>query len=146
MLDIPTPLEDVALQSPHPQKITGERKPKIEPYLRGPIPWEWLRAARSCGGSTLAVGLALWHLRALQRTTSVRASLRNIASITGISVGAARRGLHALEGKGLISADRQPGRKPLVTLHERSGPSVPCPPAAEGAAFPLNSSDPIVAG
>ena len=33
-------------------------------YLRGPIPWNWLRQATSLGYSALATGLAVWHLRA----------------------------------------------------------------------------------
>lgn len=73
----------------------------------------------------MPVGLALWHMRALQGSTTVRVSLRNISTITGISVAAARRGLHALEQSHIISVDRQPGQKPAISLHETPGALAP---------------------
>lgn len=111
------PLDDLP-----PPKRPRTRK-KVEPYLRGPIVWNWIRLARAAGPAALPTGLALWHYRALKRSTTFPASLRDICRLTGQSTDSARRGLAALESAGLISRTDYAGRKPRVTLREDIRPS-----------------------
>ena len=98
-----------------PPKRGGARR-KVEPYLRGPIAWDWLRRARLAGPAALPTGLALCHYRVLKKQVSFPVSLRDICRLTGQSADSARRGLAALETADLISRSRAPGRKPQVTL------------------------------
>jgi hypothetical protein len=88
----------------------------VEPYLRGPIAWAWLRKADTAGAAALLVGLALWHHRALRKRTEYPISLREICRLTAQSPKTARRGLAALEAAGLINRATAPGRKPHVAL------------------------------
>ena len=97
---------------------TGQIGKPVEPYLRGPIPWRWLQTAGNLGGSALYTGLAVWHLRALGKNTTFRASLSDLRRWTKLSEKATRNGLHALETGGLISVDRPTGRKPVINLIE----------------------------
>src|SRR5262249_38398866 len=48
----------------------------LHAYLRGPIRIDWLDKAISLPGKTLAVGLLLWHVRALQRSLTVQLGRR----------------------------------------------------------------------
>lgn len=102
----------------------------IPPYLRGPIPWDWLRNAAKLGGGSLPTGLALWHLRTLNRSHSIGASLKQLCKITGLSEKVTREGLHRLENVGLIEVHRPPGRKPTITLGDHA-PG--CPPQTHQA-------------
>lgn len=98
----------------------AKRKAKnpVEPYLRGPIKWSWLRRARDAGPAALPVGLALWHHRALKKATEFPVSLRDICKLTGLSRCTARRGLLALEGAGLVARTSTIGRNARIALRE----------------------------
>jgi len=89
---------------------------KQAPYLRGPIPWWWLQQAVARGGSALATGLAVWHLRSLNRNLTFKASLGLLRKYTGLSEKATRDGLHRLEAGGLLTATRPAGQSPTITL------------------------------
>ena len=90
----------------------------IEPYLRGPITWSWLRRAHAAGPAALPVGLALWHYRTLKKALEFPVSLRDVCHLTGVSRCTARRGLLQLEAAALVSRTIAKGRKPLVTLRD----------------------------
>ena len=115
MGDVDPDLDSLRLDGglPPKQRKAGKR---VEPYLRGPIAWEWLRRAHRAGSAALPVGLALWHHRALKKAIEFPVSLRDICRLTAQSPKTARRGLDALEASGLISRSRAPGRKPQVAL------------------------------
>ena len=93
-------------------------KPTVPPYLRGPIPWDWLQAAIELGSGALPTGLAVWHLRALNQTTTFKASLNQLRKWTRLSEKVTREGVHRLEGSGLIKADRPDGQSLVITLIE----------------------------
>ena len=89
---------------------------KCSPYLRGPIPWAWLQNATRLGGNALATGLAVWHLRALNKSLEFKGSLRRLGKCSGLSEKQTRTGLHRLEGAGLVKVFRAAGKSPTITL------------------------------
>ena len=97
----------------------SERRTKLNtrrsPFLKGPIPMEWLRTAAALPGKALAVGIELWFQSGLLRSNWVSVSMSRF-SRHGVSRFAAARGLAALERAGLIRCLRAPGRKPRVEI------------------------------
>jgi hypothetical protein len=98
------------------RESTNTPASKILPYLRGPIPWYWLRRATELGESALATGLAVWHLRALNKKMTFEASLNKLRKWTGLSEKSTRNGLHRLESAGLLEVERPQGKNPSITL------------------------------
>ena len=89
---------------------------KRAPYLSGPIPWSWVKAASGLPGKALAVGLVLWHYRSLRKSMEVKVGLADIAQKIDTTESAVRRGCRALEGKGLVEVQRSPGCKMVFIL------------------------------
>ena len=99
-----------------PAGASGRPRPRPgERFLLGPVPWPWLEAAGRQRGRALHVGLALWHRAGLERRGRVRLPLACLRE-RGVDRYAARRGLRALEARGLVSVARAPGRAPVVTI------------------------------
>ena len=106
----------VKRQTPcQPQRPRIPRHKPGELFLKGPIPWRWLVLAGQLPGRALAVGVLLWHLVGIQNRGTVRLLPSKTRSL-GLSPRAARRGLTALEGAGLVAVDRHRGRSPDVTV------------------------------
>ena len=86
-----------------PSAPTGKRKSRrTDPFLRGPVPMEWLSSANALCKSALPVGLALWFLRGVMGkqcpvkfTSAARRSMR-------LTREQSRRGIPALEAAGLL--------------------------------------------
>lgn len=98
---------------------TPQRAPvrkKQVPYLRGPIPWPWIQKAHELPGNSIAVGLVLWHYRALRKSTTFKIGIGDICGILNVSPSTARRALIALDAAGLITIDRRDGQKNMITL------------------------------
>ncbi len=101
---------------PRPQPKRPSRR-QTRPFLRGPIPLDWLAAAYRLGRPALGVGLALWIVRgfngkagAVRLSSSVRRRLE-------ISTTDSRRGLAALRGAGLVQLVKGGrGRCPVVEI------------------------------
>jgi hypothetical protein len=119
--------------------ITGRRKKvaTTDPFLAGPVPMWWLARAYRLGAAALAVGLALWHAKRMQRARSgpikVNAATRRPM---GLSHDQARRGIHSLHGDGLVEIHvGGRGRCMEVEINtNRKEPSVPAgPPAIDRA-------------
>ena len=109
-LRLPASRADVATQA------GGPPRRMTEPFLKGPIPLTWLRAAAtSPGASPLAVGLLLWHLQALTKSDEVVLSATARAKL-GVERKAAYRGLSALEERGLVHVIRKRGQAPRVRI------------------------------
>ena len=87
-----------------------------EPFLRGPIPLAWLHVAASLPGKALHIGVELWFLVGVKRSSTVRVSLSRLQVCRAVSRYAASRGLRSLERAGLVSVERHAGRKPVVTV------------------------------
>jgi hypothetical protein len=86
-----------------------------EPFLKGPIPWGWLTTAAALPGQALAVGLVAWFRAGCENRRTVTVTLARLTRM-GMSESTARRGLRALEGAGLVTTERRPGRAARVTL------------------------------
>jgi hypothetical protein len=94
-------------------------------YLR-PVPLAWLQAAACLPGRALQVGVALWYLAGVTKSTTVRLSSVRLVGF-GVDRSAKRRALAALAGAGLIALDQAPGRNPAVTVITDFPPSVDAP-------------------
>jgi hypothetical protein len=82
-------------------------------FLKGPVLLAWLDAAAALRGGALAVGIELWFQAGLcGRQDNLPVNLSRL-SIERTSAG---RGLRALEGAGLVTVIREPGRRPTVTI------------------------------
>jgi hypothetical protein len=84
-------------------------------FLRGPVPLDWLRRAACLPGKALAVGLALWFLRGVQKRRTVRLTTGTLERF-GVNRWAAYRALNRLSGAGLVQVRRSVGRSPVVTI------------------------------
>jgi len=85
------------------------------PFLRGPIPLDWLGRAARLPGRTMHVAIALWHLSTLRRSPVVKMQTK-ILDLFSISKEVYARGLTNLEAEGLLSVERRPGQTPVVTI------------------------------
>jgi hypothetical protein len=84
-------------------------------FLKGPIPWGWLSEAARLPGRTLHVAIGLWHLAGITKNRTVRLS-RAVAESLGVNRHVQYRGLKALEESNLVSVERLPGRRAVVTI------------------------------
>lgn len=92
--------------------------PKVQQgdrFLKGPIPWSWLRIAGHLPGRALHVGIAVWHVCQMQRSATIPISQRLLSEI-GVSRFSAYRALRRLESAGLLTVRRYRGRLAIVTL------------------------------
>lgn len=91
-------------------------KPKRSPsFLKGPIPWPWIRTAVKLPGKALAIGLMLWLESGMKRRKSIHFVLTRAVKI-GIPHSTARRAIRELEQARLIRVKRRPGRGINVVL------------------------------
>jgi hypothetical protein len=86
-----------------------------EEFLKGPIPWPWLRRALALPGRALHVAVLLWKQAGCQRSRTVRFRLGGAVDL-GIHPDTAKRGLRALGAAGLVSIRHHPGQALEVTL------------------------------
>ena len=99
----------VANRRPIPKHEQGTR------FVRGPVPYEWLRVALSHDGKAGNLAWAIWWLAGVERSNPIRLTRRVLCNFN-ISTRAARRLLFAFERSGLVEVDRKRGRGPIVTL------------------------------
>lgn len=94
------------------------RRRRDRPFVKGPIPLEWLTAAAQLeGGSPLIVGLAIWHLSGLQRKVDkITVSLAGISKRWGLSRSTVTRALAKLEAASLVRVSHAPGCSPRVGI------------------------------
>ena len=88
---------------------------QTKPFLKGPVPMDWLYAAGSLPGQCLHVGILLWHESGManNRTVPFRPSK---ARKFGRHRDTARRAIKHLENAGLIAVHYQPGRCLEITI------------------------------
>jgi hypothetical protein len=91
----------------------GGRRPGK--FLMGPIDWTWLCRAMHLPGKSLAVGLMLWREFGCMKDRTVHFCLARAAA-EGIPTTTARRAIRELEGAGLVTIRRKPGRGLEVTI------------------------------
>jgi hypothetical protein len=97
------------LEHPFPNPVRNPRP------LYGPIPWAWWLPASRLPGKSLQVASACWLLAGWERSAEFDLALGDWAEF-GLSRSSASRGLDTLEGAGLVSAVRRPGRAPTVSI------------------------------
>src|SRR5262245_56888225 len=85
-------------------------------FVKGPIPLEWLLMAGRQPGIALQVGVWLWFLSGLSRSSTVFLNASRVAKEFLVSRRSVSRGLSALENVGLIRVVRCPGKKAEVTV------------------------------
>lgn len=91
------------------------KKVKYKRFVRGPIPLEWLSRVASLSDKSLHVGIALWYLRYLTNSITVKLSHETL-KIFNVSRWTARRSLDSMEEEGLVTVDSHCGRSPVVTI------------------------------
>ena len=89
--------------------------PQTAPFLKGPIPLDWLAIAAALPGKTLHVALALRWLDGLGKGAPIRFTSKAHKTFS-LDRGTATSALARLETAGLVCVLRQPGRCPVVTL------------------------------
>lgn len=88
-------------------------------FLKGPIPWDWLRQAAVLPGQSLIVGLIAWREAGIVQSMTV--SLRPARyRQCGVSQPAAARAVRNLESAGLVRVIRRPGRCLELTILDAS--------------------------
>lgn len=88
---------------------------KSNRFIKGPIPLSWVQAANALPGKAGAVGLALWFLKGVKRSSTF-ALTAEIQSLAGCGRQAESRALGVLHDAGLIALHRRPGARPIVTI------------------------------
>lgn len=99
-----------------PLPYKGKTIHKLKPFLRGPIPLDWLKEAMKLKGASLSVGVILWYLGGLKKSASFKVGIQDLASLMNQSRQTVRRALSKLEGAKLISIERRSGRKLFITI------------------------------
>ena len=89
--------------------------PMSVPFLKGPIPIAWLNAAAKLPGKTLNVGIAIWWLAGMSKTTAFKLTRKALNQL-GVSRDAASDALKRLEENGLIMVKRLPGQRSTVEI------------------------------
>ena len=113
-------LHEMKLSPPTKCGTTQEttRRPKranYKQFVRGPIPLGWLSRAAKLSNKSLHVGIALWYLRYLADSKTVKLTSKTL-EIFGVSRWTARRALNLLEEEELVTVDSHTGRSPVVTI------------------------------
>lgn len=100
----------------------GPRRHNQGKFIRGPLPLDWLDRAAALPGRAFHVGVWLFYLKGVKRTSTVRLS----GAKFGLTRWTVQRGLHELERAGLVTVERSIGKAPLVTLldvaQQQTGP------------------------
>jgi DNA-binding MarR family transcriptional regulator len=96
-----------------------KRKATPEPFLRGPIPADWLKAAGQLPGKALHVGLVAWYVAGLRSKRDDLPVSSERAAQFGVTRQSKYRALRALERAGLVSVKRNGNRAPAVTIHAK---------------------------
>jgi hypothetical protein len=100
------------------QKRAHRKAPRHRPgeeFIKGPVPWRWVKVASSLSGKVFPVALVLWKQVGCQKSLTVRFCLSHAAEL-GVKPDAARRALRSMADAGLVKVEHHPGQCPLVTL------------------------------
>jgi DNA-binding MarR family transcriptional regulator len=96
-------------------KTHKHSKTTNQPFIRGPIPLNWIKKASAIDGKALNVGLSLWFMHGVKQSVSFRTT-RETLRIANCSRQTFSRSLDSLELSGLIKVARSSGRRPEVTI------------------------------
>ena len=117
-------LETFRLPSDRSAHIPGGKPPPRhqagDPFIKGPIPFEWMSVACRLLGSGLHVAM-LSQFLCCRYPSPNRWGLDAIAQELNLSRNSTRRGLHQAEQAGLLIVDREPGCKLAISISSPSG-------------------------
>lgn len=99
----------------NPNTGKHELRAPTEKFIRGPIPLEWIARANALPGKAGAVGLALWFLVGVQKSRTVKLT-GEVERIAACGRKALYPALAALEKAGLVTVERKPGARAVVTI------------------------------
>src|SRR5215472_11954231 len=102
---------------PKLKRKTRKTRRRAGEFLRGPIPWLWVKAAADTRGPALFVALAIRHFCDLTKQRTIRIGLIDLGCGI-VPRHAVSRALRFLESRGLIEVDRQAGRLLAITVLE----------------------------
>lgn len=91
------------------------KREKSEPFLRGPIPIAWLTRAARLPGKAIHVALAIQWLQGMKPNTTFQLTRKSLENFD-VSRDAASDALNRLEAVGLITLEKKPGQRPLITV------------------------------
>jgi hypothetical protein len=108
----------------NPATGTHEVRAPTVKFIKGPIPLEWISRANALPGKAGAVGVALWFLAGVQKSSSVKLT-GEAAQIAGCARKAIYQALRSLEVAGLVTVQRRRGGRPSVEIHTAAPNSAP---------------------
>ena len=89
-------------------------------FIKGPIPFDWLRQANAMGGSTGLVAVALWFYVGLQGARSFKLDGR-LDQLCGLTRQTRDQCLRRLQTAGLIHLRKRHGSYPSVQIIDPGG-------------------------
>lgn len=95
------------------QTSSTQRTSKL--FLKGPIPFEWLRKANSLGGSTGIVAKGLWLYVGLNSSKRFKVDSK-LDQFAGVTRQTRQNALHKLKYAGLIKLTEHHGAYPLIEV------------------------------
>ena len=100
-------------------RISGNRRlwdTTGRPFVRGPIPLDWVARAAGLGLGALCVGLECWRCAWLDGSLQFRLNLSRVGVAPGLARSSARLGLRRLEQGGLVTVARPAGQRVIVSI------------------------------
>jgi|GEM_PF-2123175 hypothetical protein len=112
------PAQDIStiLASCSVERRTRQHERRSGEFLKGPIPLWWLTRASQEGRAALTVGILLWFRSGCSKSTNGLTVSERLYLECGLSRYTFGRGVRKLESVGLVTVDRQVGRKLRITL------------------------------
>jgi hypothetical protein len=106
---------DTAVDAIKPSGKIRFKQRQSKPFLRGPIPMDWLYAAGGLPGQCLQVGIVLWHQAGIVGSRTI--SFRPSATLKfGMHRDTAARALRLMSEAGLIEVQHLPGKCSVVAI------------------------------
>ena len=97
----------------HSKSVTSNGRP----FVKGPIPLDWLGMAAKLPGKCLNVAMAICWLAGMSDGKPFKLTAKALRNLN-VSDDTARDCLHRMEQAGLILVDRQPGQRPSICIRE----------------------------
>lgn len=97
-------------------RVSNRSARSDKPFIRGPIPMDWIAAAAALPGKTLNAALALWWLAGMKGHSEFKVT-RQALSYLQVSDDAYRDALSRLEKARLVTVQRRPGQRAIVRIN-----------------------------
>ena len=110
--------KDTELPEKPPSKNSQLPRMIRGPFIKGPIPLDWLTSSARLPGRTLEVATAIRYLSGMQKSLTVKLSNKLMREF-GVSRNAKQRAIKQMQDAGLIKVLQARGRSPIVTIVEQ---------------------------